>query len=296
MRLSINARAAAIGLAFVVFPALAHARPGTQAASATQSAAAPSIDSAAAAAHLAKARQSLAELTRLRAAAQLSGEPRTWTENLITNFNQLLTTKTDWTREFAEVRYALDRLLAMDSGTAPADQPVGTSGTTAASLDPAVKSKLQELHTQLEAFYTAAGSPALPPPAGEPTAPRPPSEPAAPVSAEPAAPAPPAEPAAPPAAETPAPLSPTKPATSRIEVHLVPENATSTSTTTVISRSSTESGTSQLEQHLDQIAAIVNEALGAEAGAATVTIDRSKLEAIRSHLEGAKSLMTDGRD
>lgn len=113
--------------------------------------------------HLTEARNTLSALTQLPAAAQLSGEARTQVAQLISNFNELITTQSEWRGSYAKVNANLTSLLGPESsapdpasatGTAGA---VGTSGTASATLDPAVREKLVELRRHLSAFESAAG-------------------------------------------------------------------------------------------------------------------------------------------
>ena len=125
--------------------------------------------------HLTAARNALNEITQLPAASQLAGEPRNQVQQLISNFNELITTNSNWRASYAKVEANVDNLLAPEtpapaSGTAGA---VGTSGTTA-TLDPAIRAKLVEFREHLGKFEEVAGgaapSPAEPPPATAATA------------------------------------------------------------------------------------------------------------------------------
>jgi len=123
--------------------------------------------------HLTAARDTLAELTKLPAAAQLQGENRTQVSQLISNFNELITTQTDWTASYAKVDGNLNALLgtsatdAAASAAMPSPAPtspdpaatpgaVATSGTAKADLDPAIRAKLLELRRNLDEFHKAA--------------------------------------------------------------------------------------------------------------------------------------------
>ena len=177
--------------------------------------------------HLTAARDTLSQLTQLPAAAQLTGDARTQVSQLISNFNELITTNTEWRASYTKVQTNLNALVGdqrADESPAPAAGAagaVGTSGTVA--LDPAIRAKLVEFRTHLMEFEKAAGGGSAGSPSAEPS-PTPgaqPSEPAAapssPAAAQPSEPtaapasppaAPPSEPAAPPAtsaASTPAP-------------------------------------------------------------------------------------------
>jgi hypothetical protein len=121
------------------------------------------------------ARDSLGEVTKLPAAQQLSGELRTQLTQLIANFNELITTNTEWKASYAKVDANLTALIgaqtADESTTAPAAATagatgtagattsaagaVGTSGTTTDTLDPGIKAKLAEFRAHLKEFEKA---------------------------------------------------------------------------------------------------------------------------------------------
>lgn len=112
--------------------------------------------------HLTAARNSLSELAQLPAAAQLTGDARTQISQLITNFNELITTPSNWRATYAKVEANLTALVgdattdesaARTTGVAGA---VGTSGM-ASGLDPAIRAKLVEFRTHLDKFEEAAG-------------------------------------------------------------------------------------------------------------------------------------------
>ena len=125
---------------------------------------------------LTAARDSLGEVTKLPTAQQLSGEMRTQLTQLIANFNELITTNTEWKASYAKVDANLTALMgaqtADESTTAPAAATagatgtagaatsaagaVGTSGTTTTTLDPGVKAKLTEFRAHLKEFEKAA--------------------------------------------------------------------------------------------------------------------------------------------
>jgi hypothetical protein len=139
-------------------------------------AAQPKPDADAAKRALTAARDSLGEVTKLPAAQQLSGEMRTQLTQLIANFNELITTNTEWKVSYAKVDANLTALMgaqtADESTTAPAAATagatgtagattsaagaVGTSGTTTTTLDPGVKAKLTEFRAHLKEFEKAA--------------------------------------------------------------------------------------------------------------------------------------------
>ena len=183
----------------------------TQAQAQAPTANASSQDEEGAKRHLTAARDSLAQLTQLPAAAQLTGDTRTQVSQLIGNFNELITAKSDWRASYDKVAANVMAIIGADAAppeaapAAPTGTPgaVGTSGSTAAALDPAIKGKLVEFRTHLMAFEKAAGdapsgpsspsSSAMTPSSSAPTASSTPAS-SAPPSASPSSPSP--EPAA----------------------------------------------------------------------------------------------------
>jgi flagellar hook-length control protein FliK len=165
-------------------PTTAADATNAQAPAAAAGAAAPQVDQEAVRRHLMAARDSLAELTKLPAAAQLQGDARTQVSQLISNFNELITTQSNWTASYAKVEANLNALLGPETGDAaamaatpapetnaapaatattgantdPAPTAVGTSGTATAELDPAVRAKLIDLRRNLSEFQKAAGA------------------------------------------------------------------------------------------------------------------------------------------
>lgn len=239
--------------------------PTTGAEPAQQSTPAPSANAEEAKQHLTAARNSLSELTQLPAAAQLTGDARTQVSQLITNFNELITTQSEWRASYDKVEANVNALLGPETASgdpaqAQAQPPtgttgaVGTTGVTAVNLDPAIKAKLVEFRAHLDKFQKAAGD---------------------------GAPAPPASPDAAPAASA------------------APASAPTTS-----APSTAEPGTMDQEsamRHIEAIEAIVSGGAApssSEAGAAAgtagtpagaaaasgITLDRTKVEQIRMHL------------
>ena len=112
--------------------------------------------------HLTAARDTLSQLTQLPAAAQLTGDARTQVSQLISNFNELITTNVDWRASYAKLQGNLNALVGEQradesparaaTGTAGA---VGTSGTV--TIDPAIRAKLIEFRANLAEFEKAAG-------------------------------------------------------------------------------------------------------------------------------------------
>jgi hypothetical protein len=112
--------------------------------------------------HLTAARNTLSQLTQLPAASQLQGEPRAQVAELITNFNELITTQANWKEAYEKVEANLATLLN-SAPTAPAGdpaKPVGTSGAT--GIDPGVRAKLIEFRSHLDKFEEAASPSAAP--------------------------------------------------------------------------------------------------------------------------------------
>ena len=143
--------------------------PQTTAAQPPANAAAPQVDEDAAKRHLTAARETLSQMTQLPAAAQLSGEARTQVSQLITNFNELITTSSNWRDSYAKVDANLTALIGAqtsDESTAAAaagtSGAVGTSGTATGSLDPTLRAKLVEFRSQLREFEKAAGGASAP--------------------------------------------------------------------------------------------------------------------------------------
>ena len=98
------------------------------------------VDEDAARRALTAARDSLSQLTQLPAATQLNGEARAQVAQLISNFNELITTQVQWRASYAKVAANLNTLIGPDNtdaeaaGGAPA--AAGSAGTTAAAADP----------------------------------------------------------------------------------------------------------------------------------------------------------------
>ena len=230
--------------------------PPAQGAPAAQ----PAPNQDAAKQHLTAARNALSEMTQLPAAQQLTGEARTQVSQLISNFNELITTNAEWRASYAKLSANLNALLgaqttdeaaARTSGTAGA---VGTSGTV--TLDPGIKAKLTEFRGHLEKFEKAAGA----------------SEPAAPAASAATA-------AAPPASNPPAATSATPPeATNPTEPRQMDQE--------------------QILNHIAAIEAIIGvqpPATGTSgAGAASsgnLTLTTSQIEQLRTHLTELKRLI-----
>ena len=229
------------------------AQPPEQQPPATPPAApAGQADAAAAKTHLSLARATLSQLTTMPEAAKLQGDARTQVSQLISNFNALITTQSEWREAYAKVDANLTSLIG---GEPPAaDQPVGTSGS--ATLDPAIRTKLTEFRTHLKAFESAAGG-------GGTTAgdPMPPANPT-PATTNPATPATPPNPAS----ATP-PSTPENPSTaSNPEVKTSPNvealkelEAIATILNNSKSGALTSTQTNQIKQHLETLRTLLNQ-------------------------------------
>jgi hypothetical protein len=158
----------------------------------------PAPDQDAAQQHLTAARNALSEMTQLPAAQQLTGEARTQVSQLISNFNELITTNADWRGSYGKLSTNLNALVGASTTDEAAPRATGTAGAVGTSgtvpLDPAIKAKLIEFRSHLEKFEKAAGgiepsastnpaaTSAAPPSAAPPsTPPATPSEPANPT-------------------------------------------------------------------------------------------------------------------
>jgi hypothetical protein len=172
---------------------------GSEAAAGSAVAAQPAgqVDAEGARRALTAARDTLSQMTQLPAAGQLTGEARNQVAQLITNFNELITTQVQWRASYAKVAANLDALLGQDTTDAEAAAPaaaasttagatpgaagtsgsvtpnpeagaagasmsgtagaVGTSGTTKIQVDPTIKAKLMELRKNLSDFEKASG-------------------------------------------------------------------------------------------------------------------------------------------
>ncbi len=198
-------------------------------------------------------------MTQLPAAQQLTGEARTQVSQLISNFNELITTNAEWRASYAKLSANLNALLgaqttdeaaARTSGTAGA---VGTSGTV--TIDPAIKAKLTEFRGHLEKFEKAAGG----------------GEPAAPAASAATA-------AAPPASNPPAAASATPPEATKTEPRQMDQE--------------------QILNHIAAIEAIIlvqppptgTSGTGA-ASSGNLTLTTSQVEQLRTHLTELKKLV-----
>lgn len=126
------------------------------------------VNAAASKQHLGAARDTLNQLTSMPEAARLQGDARTQVSQIITSFNELITTQSDWRSAYGKLDASLTALLGPDgpdqppapSGVAGAVGTAGavsTAGAATATLDPAVRAKLVEFRSHLKEFERAAG-------------------------------------------------------------------------------------------------------------------------------------------
>ncbi len=220
------------------------------------------VDAAAAKQHLNEARDILSQLTSMPEAARLQGDARTQIAQLISNFNELITTQSDWRSAYAKVDANLAALLGPDSPDQPPPASgvtgaVGTSGAGATQLDPGVRAKLVEFRTHLKEFERAAGRNA--------TGAMAPSV-ATGTTANPANPAPPAA-----AGAT---------GTSGV----MPASPTTNMAPADQAKAAEQVGHSEADQHLDAISAILNKSK-------TGTLTKAQTAAIEKHVAELRQLL-----
>jgi hypothetical protein len=218
--------------------------------------------------HLTEARNTLSELTQLPAASQLAGETRTQVSQLISNFNELITTQAEWRASYAKVNANLTALIGPDPGAADPSGTTGAVGTTgsAANLDPAIREKLLTLRSQLTQFEKAAGGTAAAPPSANPRPEDPP-----PATAPP--------PTAPPTSTPPATPPPTTPPTSTPPATPPPTTPPTTEPQTT-APAGAQSGNAEVMRHVAAIEAI----LKSEDDSGGLTLTKAQLEQLRTHL------------
>jgi hypothetical protein len=252
------------------------------------------VDRDAAKQHLSEAREALSQLATLPEAAKLQGDTRNQISQLIASFNELITTQADWKSADAKVQATLTALLGPETGAAAAPSPTGTAGaagapsaagTTGASgtLDPAIRSKLEEFRTHMKEFERAAGvaqaqsaqgSPEMSPSVstGSTSSPATP----APTAANPSTPAAPATPTAEATdpnrpASTATPANPTTPPTGT-------PGATGTSGTMSPAPTDTASSNMEADKHIDAINDILSKAKDGK-------LDKEQIDQIKMHLD-----------
>jgi hypothetical protein len=236
---------------------------------------------------LTAARNSLSQLTQLPAASQLQGETRAQVSQLIANFNELITTKSDWKASYAKVEANLSTLLGQ-AATEPerasaTPGAVGTSGT--ATLDPAIRAKLVEFRQHLDEFEKVVNANTN---SNEPGAAPAPAA-AAPATAAPTSPTTPNPP------ETPATPTPETPTPAEPRTAAAPDAPAAVSA-------------EELMEHVDAIESILSAQTGASAaqptGAATATqstrtpaatsdvvINQTQMEQLKAHLAEMRRLL-----
>lgn len=241
-------------------------QPPASAQPPTAAAPAPQAGAEVARRHLSDARNSLSALTQLPAAAQLAGDARTQVSQLITNFNELITTQSNWKDAYAKVNANMTALLGADTaavaattGTAGA---VGTSGSTGITVDPTIREKLLEMRKHLAEFEKASG--------GTPAA--------APANVE-------DQPTSTPATPT-APTTPTAPPTPTAPTTPAP---TGTPGTTPAPATAATEQPAQVDwmKHMNAIELM----LRSQDESGGLTLDKAKVEMLRTHLAELRKLL-----
>jgi len=248
------------------------------------------VDQAAAKQHLTEARESLSQLTSLPEAAKLQGDARTQVSQLISNFNELITTQTNWRAAYAKVDTNLTALLGADPSnaannpqptTAAGSNPVGTSGTTPAAgvagLDPAIRAKLVDFRTHLNAFEKAAGGSTSTQPASDAMAP----------SVATGTTANPANPAATPPTATAANPDPSKPSSGAVGTSGTTPSTEPTATMNPADRAAAAGAVNNADaqKELDAISAILSKS---KTGALT----RAQTAQLKKHVEALRALLS----
>jgi len=118
---------------------------------------------------LTAAQASLAEMTKLPAAATLQGDVRTAVSGFIAEFNAFASLPKDWKAKYQVASASLDKMLAAAAAApAPAAAPAAPAAPAPAApadsnapgkWDPTVVETLKKVRTQLDAFEKATGDP-----------------------------------------------------------------------------------------------------------------------------------------
>jgi len=115
---------------------------------------------------LTAAQASLAEMTKLPAAATLQGDVRTAVSGFIGEFNAFASLPKDWKAKYQVASASLDKMLAAAAAApAPAAAPAAPAPAAPADSnapgkwDPTVVEALKKVRTQLDAFEKATGDP-----------------------------------------------------------------------------------------------------------------------------------------
>jgi len=115
---------------------------------------------------LTAAQASLAEMTKLPAAATLQGDVRTAVSGFIAEFNAFASLPKDWKAKYQVASASLDKMLAAAAAApAPAAAPAAPAPAAPADSnapgkwDPTVVETLKKVRTQLDGFEKATGDP-----------------------------------------------------------------------------------------------------------------------------------------
>ena len=284
---STSSTSGASGASATTPPSAQTTQPSTPAEpAAPTSASGAQVDQEAARQHLTAARNTLSALTQLPAASQLAGESRTQVAQLISSFNELISTQSQWRDSYAKVNANLTALLGPDpvasdptnaSGTAGA---VGTSGgaaPAAATIDPAVREKLVELRRHLTAFEKSAGGGSAASTGGAGTGTAGTTDPAASTTANP--------PATTTPEQKPTPTQPaaTQPATTQ-PAATQPTQTTGTSGSATTTQG-TATGNADVMKHVAAIEALLK--MQDDSGGLTLT--KAQVEQLRTHWAALRS-------
>jgi hypothetical protein len=281
-----------------------------------QPATAGQVDATTAKKHLSEARDALSQITSMPEAAMLQGDSRTQVSQLIANFNELITTQSEWRAAYAKVDANLTTLLGPDTSdpaAAAGAAPVGTSGTAgttgtagatgttgttptaeapgSASIDPAIRTKLAEFRSHLKLFEKAAGggaesSEAMAPSAatGSTTNPANPATSVTPANPDPASATPTSPTPANPTASNPAQPS----AAGATGTSGVTPSPTATMSTADQAKAAEQVGHSEADKHLDAISDILNKS---KTGALT----KAQTTELKKHVEQLRVLLKQNR-
>jgi len=287
-------------------------QPQPAASSSQPASASGQVDAAAAKKHLSEARDALSQVTSMPEAAKLQGDARTQVSQLIANFNELITTQSEWRAAYAKVDANLSSLLGPESsepaaaagsatvgtsGTAGAAGTAGATGTTgstpaagaagSASLDPAIRTKLGEFRSHLKLFEKAAGggatsAEAMPPSAATASTSNPanPAASATPANPDPASPSP-ANPASASAAQPPS-------SSGATGTSGVTPSPTATMAPADQAKAAEQVGHSEADKHLDAISEILNKS---KTGALT----KAQTTELKKHVEQLRALLKQNR-
>ena len=140
------------------------ATPRPQQTTTTQPAGRDQVDANAAKKHLSDARDTLSQVTSMPEAAKLQGDARTQVSQLISNFNELITTQSDWRAAYAKVDANLTTLLGPEAPDQAhrrqrrrrRGRDVGSAARPRRWI-PRSSAKLAEFRTHLKVFEQAAG-------------------------------------------------------------------------------------------------------------------------------------------